>query len=76
MATKKQVYINQIKRLQAQNALLAECLSDERALRKKAYDYYQKKLNSLFMRKIGFLFHYYTDKDYRDSCHLWSGRFE
>lgn len=76
MATKKQIYTNQIKRLQEQNALLAECLADERALRKKAYDYYQKKLNSRFMRTIGFLFEYVSDKDYRDNCHLWSGRFE
>lgn len=35
-------------RLQEQNRLLSECLADERRLRKEAYAWYQKRLQSRF----------------------------
>jgi len=41
-----QVYRKQIRRLQEQNKLLAECLADERGRRKRAYDWYQNRLHS------------------------------
>ncbi len=37
-----------IARLQARNKVLAEALADERILRKKAYKYYNDRLNSRF----------------------------
>jgi hypothetical protein len=49
MATEKQIYIKQIKRLQRQNAILAEVIAEERCLRQKAYAWYMKRLNSRFM---------------------------
>ena len=39
-------YAAHIARLQDQNRLLAECLSDERRLRKQAYKWYQERLHS------------------------------
>ena len=41
-----QVYRKQIRRLQEQNKLLAECLADERGRRKRAYEWYQNRLHS------------------------------
>lgn len=38
--------LKQIKRLQDQNKILAECLADERRLRKLAYGWYQRRLLS------------------------------
>lgn len=43
-------YLNQIRRLQERNRLLAECLADERRLRKRAYKYYMDRLRSRFLR--------------------------
>lgn len=37
-----------VRRLQEQNRLLAECLADERKLRKEAYRWYRDRLNSRF----------------------------
>ena len=39
-------YAAHIARLQEQNRLLSECLADERRLRKQAYAWYQKRLQS------------------------------
>ena len=39
-------YAAHVARLQEQNRLLAECLADERRLRKNAYAWYQKRLQS------------------------------
>jgi len=39
-------YAAHVRRLQEQNRLLAECLADERRLRKQAYAWYQKRLQS------------------------------
>jgi hypothetical protein len=39
-------YLNQIKRLQEQNRLLSEALTDERKFRQKAYAWYRKRLHS------------------------------
>lgn len=40
--------IRNISRLQEQNRLLAECLAEERGLRKRAYKHYQIRLQSRF----------------------------
>jgi hypothetical protein len=40
----RRVYLNHIRRLQEQNRLLAEMLTDERAYRKRAYDWYRGRL--------------------------------
>jgi hypothetical protein len=37
-----------VRRLQEQNRLLAECLADERRLRKGAYNWYRERLGSWF----------------------------
>jgi len=42
-----------IARLQEQNRLLAECLADERRLRKQAYAWYQKRLKSRWWSMLG-----------------------
>lgn len=39
-------YTKHIERLQEQNRLLAECLADERRLRKEAYAVYRKRASS------------------------------
>lgn len=44
--TKKQVYLNHIKRLESQNRELVEMLLHERNLRKRAYTWYQERLRS------------------------------
>ncbi len=44
--TDQQIYLKQIKRLQEKNVLLAECLCEERQLRKGAYNWYQNRLKS------------------------------
>lgn len=41
-----------LRRLQEQNRLLAECLADERKLRKEAYAYYQRRLRSWWCRTL------------------------
>jgi hypothetical protein len=43
---------NHIARLQEQNRLLAECLADERQLRKQAYAWYQKRLKSRWLSML------------------------
>lgn len=43
---KLQMATAHIARLQEQNRLLAECLADERRLRKQAYAWYQKRLQN------------------------------
>jgi len=45
----RNAYINQIKRLQERNNLLAEVLSEERKLRKNAYSWYMKRLGNKFL---------------------------
>lgn len=52
MATKKQVYLNHIKRLEQQNRELVEMLLYERRLRIAAYAYYRKRLLSPLYRLI------------------------
>lgn len=44
-----------IKRLQEQNRLLAECLADERRLRKQAYRWYMGRLSSRFISLFDWL---------------------
>ena len=46
--TPEETYLKHIHRLQDQNRLLAECLADERQMRKEAYKWYQDRLNSRF----------------------------
>ncbi len=46
MATKRQVYLKHIKRLEAQNRELVEMLLHERKLRINAYAWYQRRLRS------------------------------
>ncbi len=42
------IYLTHIQRLQDRNRLLAECLADERRLRKNAYAHYQRRIDSKF----------------------------
>lgn len=46
---RERVYMNHIKRLEAHNRELASALVEERIYRKKAYDWYQKRLLSRWM---------------------------
>jgi hypothetical protein len=50
--TNMRVYLNQIQRLMTRNALLSEMLTNERALRIDAYQWYRKRLRNKFCNLI------------------------
>lgn len=51
----RQIYLRHIKRLQEQNRLLAEVIASERKLRKQAYSWYLRRLQSKWWSVIDIL---------------------